>query len=146
VLERCESLLEVRKESLHASGGLALILLETGKPDEAHAQAAKEPIEWQRLTALALIDARLGRTNEAHTQLAAAIERLGDAAAYQYAQINAALGNHDEAFRWLETASRVKDPGLTYITFDPLLDPLREDPRFEHLLREFDPGAVARSN
>jgi hypothetical protein len=43
-------------------------------------------------------------------------------------------------------ASRVKDPGLTYITFDPLLDPLREDPRFDRLLLEFDPGDVARSD
>ncbi len=69
----------------------------------------------------------------------------GDAAAYQYAQINVALGDHDEAFRWLGVARRVKDPGLTYITFDPLLDPLRKDPRFDRLLRELGLADVARA-
>ena len=125
-------------------GGLAIILLQTGKPEEARAEATKEPIEWQRLTALALADARLGRTDQARTELATAIERLGDAAAYQYAQINAELGDHDEAFRWLGVARRVRDPGLTFITFDPLLDPLRKDPRFAGLLRELGLADVAR--
>ena len=136
-------LLDPAFPSVH--GGLAIILLETGKLDEARAVAGKESIEWQRLTALALVDARLGRTELARAELATAIERLEDAAAYQYAQINVALGDHDEAFRWLGVARRVKDPGLTYITFDPLLDPLRKDPRFDRLLRELGLADVARA-
>jgi adenylate cyclase len=127
-------------------GGLAIMLLETGKLDEARAQAAKEPIEWQRRTALALAEVRRGRPDLARTELATAIESLGDAAAYQYAQINAALGDHDEAFRWLGVARRVKDPGLAYIAFDPRLDPLRKDARFAVLLRELglDDAALGR--
>jgi hypothetical protein len=117
-------------------GSLAIILIVGGKPDEARAQAAKEPIEWQRRTALALAEARLGRTDLARAQLAEAIECLGDAAAYQYAQVNVALGDYDEALRWLGVARRVKDPGLSYMAFDPLLDPLRKDARFARLLRE----------
>ncbi len=136
-------LLEPDFPSVH--GGLAIILLETGKLDEARAVAGREPIEWQRLTALALVEARAGRTGLARAQLATAIERLEDAAAYQYAQINAAIGDYDEAFRWLGVARRVKDPGLTYITFDPLLDPLRKDPRFDRLLRELGLADVARA-
>ena len=76
--------------------------------------------------------------------MATAIERLGDAAAYQYAQVYAVLGDHDQAFRWLSVARRVRDPGFTYITFDPLLDPLRKDPRFAGLLRELGLADVAR--
>ena len=125
-------------------GSLAIILLLRGKPEEARAHAEKEPIEWQRRTALALAEARLGRSELARTQLANAIARLGDAAAYQYAQINVALGDHDEAFRWLAVAHRVKDPGLSHITFDPLLDPLRKDPRFARLLRELGLAEVTR--
>jgi hypothetical protein len=124
-------------------GALSNILLMRGKLDEAQFQASKEPIEWQRRTALALVDARRGRTDQARTQLAEAIESLGDAAAYQYAQINVTLGDHDEAFRWLGVAQRVKDPGLVHITFDPLLDPLRPDPRFQRLLRELGVADVA---
>jgi adenylate cyclase len=125
-------------------GALAFFLLHTGKLDEARAEAGKESIEWQRLTALAVMDARLGRTELAREELATAIARLGDAAAYQYAQINVTLGDHDEAFRWLEVARRVKDPGLVYITFDPLLDPLRKDPRFDRLLRQVGLADAAR--
>jgi adenylate cyclase len=136
-------LLDPAFPSVH--GGLAIILLETGKLDEARAVAGQESIEWQRLTALALVDARLGRSELAREELAAAIEQLGDAASYQYAQINATLGDHDQAFRWLNVARRVKDPGLTYITFDPLLEPLHKDPRFDRLLRDLGLADVARA-
>jgi tetratricopeptide (TPR) repeat protein len=127
-------------------GSLAIILLVGGKPDKAREQAAKEPIEWQRRTALALAEAHLGHTDLARTQLAAAIERLSDAAAYQYAQVNVALGDYDEALRWLGVARRVKDPGLSYMAFDPLLDPLRKDPRFARLLSELGLADVARDS
>jgi hypothetical protein len=46
--------------------------------------------------------------------------------------------------RWLENARRVHDPGLTGQAFsDPLLDPLRGDPRCEMLL--LDLGFVKKS-
>ena len=62
--------------------------------------------------------------------------RLGEAAAYQFAEINAQLGSSDEAFRWLEVARRIKDPGLSFLATDPLMDPLRKDPRYQTLTRE----------
>jgi Tfp pilus assembly protein PilF len=126
-------------------GGLGLILLETGKLEEARVEADKESIEWQRLTGLALADARLGRAEIARTELAAARERLGEAAAYQYAQITAQLGDRDASFRWLETARRIKDPGLSQIISDPLMDPLRKDPRFARLLHELGLTGVGQT-
>jgi hypothetical protein len=69
--------------------------------------------------------------------MAAMRKRMGDDASYQYAEINAQLGNLDEAFRWLANARRVHDPGLmSGVYVDPLLDPLRADPRFDALMRE----------
>jgi hypothetical protein len=47
--------------------------------------------------------------------------------------------------RWLETAREIHDPGLTGFAFaDPMLEPLRKDPRFLRLLAElgFDVAAT----
>ena len=83
------------------------------------------------LTGLALVAAKLGNAEQARAGLATALGRLGEAAAYQYAEINAQLGDHDEAFRWLGVAQRIKDPGLSIVVIDPLMDPLRDDPRYK---------------
>jgi tetratricopeptide (TPR) repeat protein len=81
--------------------------------------------------------ARLGRTDEARRTLRelevmAGLEGTG---AYEIAFIHGALGEKDEAFRWLDKAYEQRDPGLTYIKIDHTLDPLRSDPRFRELQR-----------
>jgi hypothetical protein len=60
----------------------------------------------------------------------------GDAGAYQYATIYAQWGNRPKALEWLETALRLRDPGLETLKTDPLLDPLRQDPRFKAIERK----------
>jgi hypothetical protein len=45
--------------------------------------------------------------------------------AYEVAFIDAALGNKDEAFRWLDIAYEQHDPGLKFLRVDPCLDPIR---------------------
>ena len=45
------------------------------------------------------------------------------------------LGDNDEAFAWLERASEEQSNILIYIKVFPLFDPLRNDPRFEDLVR-----------
>jgi hypothetical protein len=60
----------------------------------------------------------------------------GDSSAYQYATIYAQWGNRAKALEWLETASKLRDPGLIYVKTDPLLDPLRKEPRFQAIERE----------
>ena len=46
-----------------------------------------------------------------------------------------ALGDHDEAFAWLERAFEERDRMMVSLRVHPRLDPLREDPRFTDLLR-----------
>jgi hypothetical protein len=48
--------------------------------------------------------------------------------------IHAALGETDEAFRWLENAYDQCVEWMIYTNIDPRLDPLRADPRFSELL------------
>ena len=57
--------------------------------------------------------------------------------AYWCALLYLSLGNRDEAIRWLEQA--IADAGslnITWIKADPMLDPLRGDPRFEALVQK----------
>jgi len=37
---------------------------------------------------------------------------------------------------WLDTALRLRDPGLEPSKTDPLIDPLRQEPRFQAMIRE----------
>jgi TolB-like protein/Tfp pilus assembly protein PilF len=46
----------------------------------------------------------------------------------------AGLGDEDEAFVWLERAYLERRDRMVWLTVDPLLDPLRTDPRFDRLV------------
>ena len=56
--------------------------------------------------------------------------RQGDTTAYQYSTIYAQWGDTPKALEWLETAMRLHDPGLSLLRTDPLMDPLRNEPRY----------------
>jgi hypothetical protein len=43
----------------------------------------------------------------------------GDAAAFQYASIYAQWGDVPKALEWLDTAMRLRDPGLIQLKPDP---------------------------
>jgi len=60
----------------------------------------------------------------------------GDTAAYQYSTIYAQWGDIPKALEWLESAMRLRDPGLSLLKSDPLLDPLRTEPRYQSIERE----------
>jgi hypothetical protein len=52
-----------------------------------------------------------------------------------FARASVALGNRDEAFQRLEAACNDKVPSLLSIKFDPAWDSIREDRRFEKIVR-----------
>ena len=60
----------------------------------------------------------------------------GDLGLYQYAQIYAQWGNRPKALDELERAVRMRDSGLHSLRTDFLLDPLRDEPRFQAIERE----------
>ena len=49
-----------------------------------------------------------------------------------------ALGDHDEAFRWLSKAYDKRDGWLAFINSWPTWQPVRSDPRFQALLRKMN--------
>jgi len=53
---------------------------------------------------------------------------------YAFATIYAGLGETNAAFEWLSRACEVHDPGLIWMKWDPQLNYLRSDSRFQNLL------------
>jgi len=101
---------------------------------QGHLQRATElcearPSQWSDLCLAAAYE-KLGRRTEARALLDKFKSAQGDAGAYQYAEINTQWGDLPAAFDWLEKALRLRDPGLVILRTDPLLDPLRKEPRF----------------
>ena len=66
---------------------------------------------------------------------------------YWMAAVWTGLGDHDKAFYFLNEAYRIRSSYLERIPSDPLLDPLRSDPRFQELLHKigFPSGIANRS-
>ena len=52
------------------------------------------------------------------------------------AYIYIALKNYSEALNMLESAYRTRDINLYWIKVDPVLDPIRNEPRFKELLKK----------
>ena len=126
--------LEPDFKSSYGERGLAYYGL--GDLKSARASCESQPDYWLSQQCLAVIYDKLGRRADAEAELSKLKAPLGDAAAYQYATIYAQWGNRAKALEWLETALRLRDPGLVFMKTDPLMDPLRQEPRFQAVMRE----------
>jgi TolB-like protein/tetratricopeptide (TPR) repeat protein len=85
---------------------------------------------------LALVLERLRRHADAEATFKRYRAEDGERAAYQYADIYAQWGDAAKALEWLQTALRLRDPGLGWLKMDPLMDPLRNEPRFRAIVGE----------
>lgn len=139
-----EALVEARKTALeYPDNPTALFVLGTsasmmGEHEEAiaaHEKMVAIDPSWR--FALGRSYAVAGRTADALAILAeleaAAPTSWG---AIGLADLHAALGNSDEAFRWLDY--EYPHGWLPWSRVNPALEPLREDPRFENLLRRLN--------
>jgi TolB-like protein/Flp pilus assembly protein TadD len=91
---------------------------------------------WVSRLCLAVVYDKLGRHADAEAELKKIQTAGGDANAYQYAAIYAQWGDHAKALKWLDVARRLRDPGLLQLKTDPLIDPLRKEPRLLAIERE----------
>ena len=107
-----------------------------GDLESARASCETNPDQWVSQWCLSVTYDKLGRHVDAEAVLSKLKAADGDADAYQYATIYSQWGNRAQALEWLETAMRLRDPGLDKLKTDPLLDPLRKEPRFEAVERE----------
>jgi len=57
---------------------------------------------------------------------------------YGVGRIYAALGQKEEAFRWLEKSYEERPDWMVFLKVDPLFDDWRSDPRFQDLMRRMN--------
>ncbi len=98
---------------------------------------------------LAITYAKMGRLEDARRVLNQRIEKSRQqyVAADSIAAVYVALGDKEEAFRWLERAFDEHSAPMFYLACHPIFRALRSDPRFADLLRRMgvDPAkALAR--
>jgi TolB-like protein len=117
-------------------GGLIYYALGDFEKMRAVCEGVGDPVKNYGKNCLALAYHKLGRQADAEAALARFQALEGDAGAYGYATIYAQWGNTPKALGWLETALRLRVPQLISLKTDPLLDPLRREPRFKAIERE----------
>src|ERR1051325_8139992 len=123
---------------------LGMALVENGKYDEAIAlsrQVAPDaPFGWVSVVVIAYAYAKQGKRAEALQQISL-LNDLGKTRyvrSYYLAGIYAALGDKDQAFAELERSFVDRDCYLSRIAVDPMMDPLRSDPRYKNLLKRMN--------
>jgi len=112
---------------------LGSVMLVSGDLDDALSQMNKETREGFRLAGRAMVFHAMGDNGSAATELEKLIA-IGDRWTYEIAMVHAYLGNLDESFRWLQRAIDRRDSSLAALTGDPVLNNLRDDPRFDDVL------------
>lgn len=128
--------LELSPQRTVTRGHLALTLLAQGRGEEAVAETSREPEEWARLWASAIIQHATGDPAAAGVALRELIAKHAEDSAFQIADVYAAQGEIDLAFEWLERAYVQRDPGLSEMKPNRLLRSLHADPRWGAFLRK----------
>jgi TolB-like protein/tetratricopeptide (TPR) repeat protein len=107
-----------------------------GEYERARVSCESTHDTWSGQYCLAITYDKIGRHADAQAMLATMKASLGEALAYQYATIYTQWGDRNQALQWLDTATRLRDPGLEELKTDPLMEPLLAEPRVQALIRE----------
>jgi tetratricopeptide (TPR) repeat protein len=122
-------------------GVLGLAYVAKGDLEGGRKTCEATPDQWATQLCLAVAYDKLGRRDDSERMIAKMRAGYGDSASYQYSEIYAQRGDIHRALESLDTAARVHDPGLVSLKTDPLVDPLRKEPRFQAILKQLDfPG------
>jgi len=137
-LRRAAALNPTSEETRRVSGLVALARGEWGEAEAAFREALSlSPTSAYSAGGLGAALARAGRTAEARAILAdlAARQAQRYVAPVPFAIVHVALGEVDAAFADITRAHVERRGWMAYLRVDPLLDPLRGDPRFAEWLR-----------
>jgi len=119
------------------NGGWAILKALQGNYPEALRLAQADPEPEAKEAALAIAYSGMGKPDQAKQALERLL-KIPTASAYNIASVHAYRGEKDLAFRSLEAAYREREPDLVALKFDPLLESLRNDPRYNALVRRMN--------
>ena len=128
-----EKSLSLNPKAGFSNARIALCYLMLGDAKSALKAAEKEPRPYMRLATLAIARRRLA-DDQGALKAFLALKDLGQVA-YQEAQVHAQWGNREAAVEALERAMRVGDQGVLWAKTDPLMIPLRGNPRYTAVLK-----------
>jgi tetratricopeptide (TPR) repeat protein len=112
------------------------VYLAQSRPQEALAEMQQENGPDWRLFGLALAYHALGRKNKSESALAELIQKYGETAAFQVAEVYGFRGQAGQAFEWLDRAYTQRDGALIGIKGNPFLKSLDHDPRYIAFLKK----------
>ena len=115
---------------------LGRVLLVRGDAEDALAEFQAETNPDWRAFGLPLGYYSVNRKADADTALNKLLARSEDSE-FQIAETYAWFGNTDKAFEFLNKAV-TSDPGIIWIRYDPLLDRLQGDPRYQAILKRIN--------
>jgi TolB-like protein/Tfp pilus assembly protein PilF len=115
---------------------LGRVLLARGDVSAAITEFESESNPEWRVNGLPLGYIAAGRTAEANAALQDLL-RHSDGAEFQVGEAYAFLGDADRAFVWFERAV-TSDPGVIWLSNDPLCVKLKSDPRYAALLKRLN--------
>jgi serine/threonine-protein kinase len=113
-----------------------LVYYALGNFEAARTACELDTSDVLNLVCLAITYEQIGRETDAKAMLEKLRTASGDASLYQYARIYAQWGSGAKALECLDSALRLRDSDLLFLKMDPLLDPLRKEPRFQAVMRE----------
>ena len=117
-------------------GQLAVIEILRGDAKAALSAAQQETEPSWREIALALALQVGPDRAAADAALKALIGHQANDGPYQIAEVYALRRDPGNMFKWLERAWTARDPGVSYLLFDPFILRYRDDPRFAAFCRK----------
>lgn len=137
-IEAANRALSLNASDLRQTALRGLSLLHMGDAESARKSCDTPQRDWEGHMCLAIAYDKLHRRSDAEAEVATMKADMGDAPAFQFAEIYAQWGDVPKSLDWIETAYRLKDPGMSSLKVDEFLAPLRASPRFREIERKLN--------
>lgn len=128
--------LELNPKLGGAKGNIGQTYYMLGAIDVAQSYYAAEKNSLFGLAGLAMVARRKGNAAEAQKLFDQMVAEHGTNSQYQQAQIYAQWGDVAKSIKALLDARNAGDSGLIQMYYDPLLNPVRNEPQFSRLLKD----------